>query len=427
MEKDMYSYLQSYLPEGFISSLRAEMEKSTPNKGFVLNRAKCSEETLKEDVPSCEKDKRLENLFRYSQDECTPGREVLHSAGAYYILDPSAYEAISHLGFAKREIVLDMCAAPGGKTISYALNNPDSIIIANDISSQRAQELSSNVERMGLANVIVTSFDPSYFLINYQGFFTKIILDAPCSGTGMFRKEEKMKDDWDYEKTLHLLPIQDNLLSIAYKLLKKGGELIYITCSFLKEEDEDRISAFLLSHPDMKTEDVKMEEGYYEGTVKNTVHLFPNVFKGEGHFFALLKKDGMEETEWPLYRKAVLDERLGLYTFSYNKETYGLKYPLQPLLSLPSLRMGVKLTDSFEYSKIKEDHALSHYLPSSSSLPLSKEDSYRYLRGEELKSKSEIKDGTVIFSYKGINLGFGKKKGDRIHNCYPKGLRLRNI
>lgn len=422
----MYSYLASYLSQEEIADLKSEMDKSVPDKGFILNNQKATPELIKDEFPSAVEDPANKGLFRYDPLSDHPGKNLLHEGGAYYILDPSAAEAISVLGTGRQDFVLDMCAAPGGKTIAFALNNPKSLIIANDISPLRAQELSKNVERLGLSNVIVTSYDPKVLLQKFPRQFSLVILDAPCSGTGMFRKEEKMKEDWSIEKTASLLSIQKSLLSEAYAFLKEGGELMYLTCSFLSQEDEDQISGFLSAHSDMKTEDIIMKKEYREGKVKNTVHLLPSLFKGEGHFFALLKKEGTLDTSFPpLFSKAKYDENLKLYTFSYRGEEYGLNYVNADLISLYALRFGLKITNSVKYAKSPYDHALSHYPHEASKVEMSLKEGLGYLAGEEIKAASSLKDGLYIMSYKGVGLGFGLKKGPRIHNLLPKGLRKR--
>jgi 16S rRNA C967 or C1407 C5-methylase (RsmB/RsmF family)/NOL1/NOP2/fmu family ribosome biogenesis protein len=421
---DMYRYLSSYLSEEEIEGLRSEMESGRPpHKGFVANLGRVKKEDLFAAFPSLKEDEGDPVLFRYDPLKDSPGRTVFHEGGAFYILDPSAAEA-THVfkTIDEPHLVLDLCAAPGGKTISYALRNPKSLIVANDISKPRAETLSKNVERMGLANTVVTSLDPHVFAERFSASFDRIILDAPCSGTGMFRKEEKMKDDWSVEKTEALLPIQKDLLNLAYSLLKEGGELLYITCSFLKEEDEDQVASFLKEHPDMKTvRPEPFKDSYREGKLKDSVHLFPNLFEGEGHFFALLRKDGERaETVFPK-GKDPFDEKLGLYKIPYNGDTYALPYDMRDLMNLRPLRLGLKCTDSYEYAKIQEDHALSHYLKGDIELTL--EQAEAYFRGEELNLGAALKDGTHVVSYRGVSLGFVLKKGRRVRNVLPKGLR----
>lgn len=418
----MYSYLASYLPKGEIEALRVEMGRSTPNKGFIVNKQRISLEKIKEQFPQVRQDTENPTVFRYDMETVSPGKSILHEGGAFYIADPSAFEAIANLGFNNRKLVLDLCAAPGGKTIAYALNNPDSLIIANDISRLRAEELSKNIERLGLANVICTSLDPSFFSSNLSGVFDLVILDAPCSGTGMFRKEAKMEDDWSYDKTLRLTPIQDSLLKTAASLIRPGGQIIYLTCSFLKEEDEDRISEFLSNNSSFSIHQLKIKETYYQGTLPFSIHLFPTHFQGEGHFFQILDKVG-EGCDFLFEDKpSLFSQDHGLYETEILKDKWGLTHSSHFFSHLPFLRLGVKLTDTSQYAKSPFDHALSHWAkPGLPQYELDSEQAKSYLRGEE--SKGSLKDGIYVASYEGLGLGLVSVKGGRIRNLYPKGLR----
>lgn len=419
----MYERLNYYLDKSEIDKLEDEMNKPLKYKGLLINPKRINPAVLFEEFSSVQKDLTNPNFYTYSIDEDSPGKHILHSAGAYYMLDRSSMIVSKYLDPKKRELVLDMCAAPGGKTISYALKNPHALIIANDFSAKRAIELSGNVERMGIANVIVTNFQPSYFLENFSSYFDKIILDAPCSGTGMFRKESKMKEDWSYQKTLKLLPLQDQLLETGYKLLARGGSLSYSTCSFLKEEDEDRVEALLRKHSDLKVEPIPMEEGYFGGTIDGTIHLFPHIYKGEGHFLAKIKKDGKTPNLNTVERERDFKPELGLYSFKYNSEKHALPYYLNSLIQIKALRMGLKLTNNSKYSKCPHDHALSRYLSSAGSISLTETEAEKYLKGQELFHPCDKADGYYPVSYLNVNIGYVNKKGSKLKNCYPKGLR----
>ena len=421
--KEMYSYLSSYLSQEEISSLKEEMNKPYSYKGLAVNINRLPLELVKKEYEELESDDIDPIRLTYLENTIYPSKNIYHEGGGYYILDPSSLEASLQLGINNKKLVLDLCAAPGGKTIAYAIRNKDSLIIANDISYKRALELSKNVERLGLPNVIVTSLDPKVFLKYFENSFDQIILDAPCSGSGMFRKEKKMEEDWSIEKVNSLLPIQDSLLETSYKLLKKGGELLYITCSFLKEEDEDRIENLINNHIDINVVSPRIfRNEYKEGSIHNCIHLLPSLFKGEGHFFTLLRKDGEITDNMDNLTKSKFDNKLNLYIVNYQNEDYGINHFSPLFLKLNPLRIGIKLTNHSEYSKINEDHSLSHYSPFNK-LEVSKEDAILYLSGNELKGYDSYSNGTYIISYNSLGLGYGVKKGDRIKNIYPKGLR----
>lgn len=419
----MYTLLKNYLSLEQIDKLKEENAKPLKYKGLLINPYRTNSQVLFKEFNSIEEDDDNPNFYTYLKDVDSPGKNILHDAGAYYIMDRSSMIVSKYLEPKGKELVLDMCAAPGGKTISYALKNPQALIIANDYSKKRADELSGNIERLGIANVIVTNFEPRFFLDDFQGYFDKIILDAPCSGTGMFRKESKMKDDWSYQKTLKLLPLQDQLLETAYKLLAKGGTLSYSTCSYLKEEDEDRIAVLLRNHSDLQLEQIPLKEGYYEGTIDGTIHLFPHLYRGEGHFLAKVIKDGTTPKLETAEAKRDFDKTLNLYSFKYKKEKYALPFYLKSLLNLNAIRMGLKLTNSAKYAKCPFDHALSHYLDSANSISLNYEEAKNYLMGQELTTRSDKPDGFYPVSYLGLNLGYVNKVGIKLKNCYPKGLR----
>jgi 16S rRNA C967 or C1407 C5-methylase (RsmB/RsmF family)/NOL1/NOP2/fmu family ribosome biogenesis protein len=424
MENTIYTYLTNYLPKSEIDKLKIEMDNPLKYKGLLINPKKVSPFLLFEEFESLKEDPTNINFYTYIKDVDFPGRDILHTAGAYYILDRSSMLISKYLEPKNREIVLDMCAAPGGKTISYALKNPKALIVANDFSQKRAAELSGNVERLGIPNVIVTNFEPSYFLKDFREYFDKIILDAPCSGTGMFRKESKMKDDWSIEKMNNLLPLQDNLLDVAYMLLAKGGTLSYSTCSFMKEEDEDRVEVLLNKYKDINLVQLPLEEGYFEGTLKGTIHIFPHLYQGEGHFLAQLTKGGTTPALETIEKAQDFDKELNLYTFMYKLEKHALPFIVGSLTSLNALRMGLKITNTTKYAKCPFDHALSHYLDASKSIELTQEDATNYLAGQELVCKENLPDGFYTVSYKKVNLGYVNKKSTKLKNCYPKGLRI---
>ena len=162
-----------------------------------------------------------------------------------------------------KKVILDACASPGGKTIKLALENPDSLIISNEISFSRYKVLKENIERMGLKNVIATNHSLDFFLNDFKNYFDIVILDAPCSGSGMYRKQKEVLLDWSMDKVYRLSKLQKELIDIAANLITPSGQLIYSTCSFSKEEDEDVKDYFLNKHQNFSSIKVNADECYF--------------------------------------------------------------------------------------------------------------------------------------------------------------------
>ena len=219
------------------------------------------------------------------------GFHPLHHAGAFYMQDPSAMCVVESVDIPRDFMVLDLCAAPGGKTIQLSQKVSNGIVISNEIDFKRAKSLYSNIERMGLSNVIVTNNKPSDFLKSFQNTFDLILIDAPCSGEGMFRKYPESQELWSLDN-VNLCHNRDiEIVDIAHKLLKKGGILIYSTCTFAKEENEEIIS-YLLEKYEYEQIDIKdnLKSILKEGFIPKTYRFYPHISEGEGQFLAVLKK-----------------------------------------------------------------------------------------------------------------------------------------
>lgn len=426
---DFKTHLQKYLSTSDIDSLMAEMEKPWWN-GLFLNPRKLSNSEFLVQFPNVIPHPIIKNAFIYHKEEYALGKNILHDLGAYYIQEPSAMLVANLLDPQEDDVILDLCAAPGGKTIAASiLMNNKGLIVSNDLSYPRALTLSQNVERLGCANIVVTSFDINQANMKLNNLFTKIILDAPCSGSSMFRKEPKMRDDWSYEKVLRCAKIQINLLHQAFEMLKSGGEIIYSTCSFSYEENEEVIIEFLKTHPDATLEAIPHIPGEYRPlALPQTVRLFPHLFIGEGHFIAKIKKGGdlikdftkYQEEKEPLFKKIRKDFPLQDLTF-YRHESiiYGLPKHIG-YLGVPTLRFGVKIAE-IKHGNIAYDHALSRYLDSDRSIALNEEEINKFLRGECLNK--DIENGYHLVSYQGLNIGLTKASQGILKNHYPKGLR----
>lgn len=228
------------------------------------------------------KEKGDENEFTIELN--SPGKSPLHSAGAYYIQEASAMLPVTMLDITGGGLkVLDLCAAPGGKTTQIAdYMQGEGILICNEIVPSRAKILSENIERMGVRNALVISSDPNDLVVRVPRFFDRILVDAPCSGEGMFRKHPEARDEWSLENVKTCADRQDMILDCASQMLAPGGKIVYSTCTFSEEEDEGSVERFLFSHPDF----IQLGDGH---------RLFPHKDRGEGHFAAAFTHRGYED------------------------------------------------------------------------------------------------------------------------------------
>ena len=416
---DFKEHLKKYLSDEEIDNLISSFSLKE-NKGFYLNEKKMSKETLLKLFPNVKAHPIVPNGYLFDQDEYKLGKLIYHELGAYYIQDPSAMLVAHYLEPKQNQMILDMCAAPGGKSVMTSLLMNDSgLLLANDLSTSRANILLQNVERMGLGNVVVTSYDLNKFKNELKGQFDGIILDAPCSGSGMFRKMNEMKEDWTYEKVLKNAKIQKDLILLAYSFLKEGGTLMYSTCSYSYEEDEEVIE-HLLSNSDAKLEYIEDFVGFYRSKkYKETIHLFPSKFVGEGHYIAKIKKPGklneneMEKVELSLKENSKGNSKV-INHFILNQKLNEkiLKFALRP-----GLFLGSEIGDKFIPS-----HHYSHYVDSIESIELDKNEAIHFIKGESL-IKNNLETGYQFVSYLGMNIGVAHIVGSTLKNLYPKGLR----
>ncbi len=241
--------------------------------------------------------------FYYDAKKDNPAKHPYYFAGLYYIQEPSAMIPASILPVSPGDKVLDLCAAPGGKATELAAKlEGQGLLVANDISVSRAMALAKNLQIAGTKNAVVTAETPENLATHLGEFFDKILIDAPCSGEGMFRRDPHMVKDWLEKGPEYYAPIQRQILESAWKMLKPGGKLVYSTCTFASMEDEAMIQWFIDTYPDMKICPVERKEGFSEGrpelveggaeSLKECVRIFPHRTKGEGHFAVLLEKEG---------------------------------------------------------------------------------------------------------------------------------------
>lgn len=420
-------HLLKHFPSDIIEALLASMQEKEQH-ACLLNPYKMKDEEFLQLFPHVKKHPLVPHAYHYDKEEYTLGKTIYHEAGAFYLQDPSAMCVASFLPTKKGDYILDMCAAPGGKTIQAAFKEGVHVW-SNDLSYTRALTLSSNIERMGLDNVLVTAMNLEKMPACYHQFFDSIILDAPCSGSGMFRKQEEMKKDWTYEKVLSLAKTQKELLALADTFLKEGGYLLYSTCSYSYEEDEEPILEFLHAHENYELIALPSLPYFYSHPdLKGTLHLFPSLFEGEGQFIALLHKKGnaypscLKEEKRKTPNTSFLKEFPLSYAYYFEKENkiYGsdVYYRLE---KIPVLRLGLEIGE-YQKNRFIPSHALSHSSIHFPSIELNNEDIKRYLKGETIAIDSAL-SGYYAITFMGLSLGWGKAVQGTLKNLYPKGLR----
>lgn len=381
------------------------------------------------------------------------GATPWHHAGAFYVQDPGAMSAVAAVPIAKGAKILDLCAAPGGKShqaISAA--GREGLLVANEYIPSRAKTMVGNFERLGIPNAMVTSLDTAVLPTLFDSYFDLVICDAPCSGEGMFRKNELAAGEWSEGAVLASAKRQTEILKNAASLVRVGGYLLYSTCTYAPEEDEEIVDAFLAAHPDYRlvpvaesiravTADGILPKGAACGELAKCRRFYPHRSRGEGQFFALLVRSVGTQTPSILYKDASLplskeENRLlsdflssaapGLPPLVFRKvgdRIAALTSPF-PIPKASVFSVGVTV-GVVERARLIPHHQFFSAYGSffSRKVDLSSDDPRltAYLHGEEIFSEGE--SGYVAVLSDGIPLGGGKRVGDRIRNYYPKGLR----
>ena len=396
--------MKSLLKDEYDDFKKALLEK--PVKGLYLNRNKKNVERVLEEQ-YIEHHPIVENGYLYDENY-HPGRSAYFLAGLYYIQEPSAMLVADALPIEPDDFVLDMCAAPGGKSCEIATRlTGEGVLIANDIEASRARILSENIERFGLDNTIVTNVDPMRFTKQFQEAFDKIVLDAPCSGEGMFRKLEQAVDTWSEDKVLECAHIQKNLLKGAYDMLKQGGMVIYSTCTYSYEENEAMVH-YAVDELGFELLPLSKSHGLCPGVdLDEVVRCYPHHYRGEGHFIALLRKPGNSPRKvvrpmkpqvsqadlkvLKAFYQETLNKKVPAYIIENNGHLYAIKKNFPELKGIRVLRNGLYL------GEVRKNRFIPSY---SLALTLTKEDvirSYDYsCDSEEIKKyiHGETLEGT---------------------------------
>ena len=394
-----------------------------PYRGIRVNTLKISPDAFREIAPFALAPAAWEpNGFLISEEK--PGKYFYHDAGLYYVQEPSAMCAVPLLGARPGERVLDLCSAPGGKgtQIAQAMQGKG-LLVLNEKMPDRAKVLLQNVERMGIANAVVTCAEPSELAARLPAFFDRILVDAPCSGEGMLRKEPAAAENWSEENVFMCAERQKKILESAVSMLAPGGTLVYSTCTFAPEEDEETADWLVRAFPELTCTEQKK--------------IYPHRERGEGHFAArFIKEDGeraaFRAPKLPADRAAVAAYRAFAGDFlrrppegtfaSFGNSLCLLPGEVFPLGGLRVLRCGLQL-GTMEGKRFVPAHALALGVPRQDIAALCnypQEDIARYLHGEELPA-AELR-GWCAVAYEGWPLGLGKSSAS-MKNHYPKGLR----
>ena len=458
------------LPEKFLSRMEAMLGKEFPaflqsydfprKFGLRVNTNKISVEEFLEISPfHLEPIPWIDNGFFYDEND-RPSRHPYYFAGLYYLQEPSAMTPANRFSVNPGEYVLDLCAAPGGKATELGAKlQGNGFLVANDISNSRAKALLRNLELFGIKNSMVTNETPAKLAKYFPEFFDKILIDAPCSGEGMFHKEPKMAEYWLEKSPDYYAEIQKELIVQGAQMLKPGGKMLYSTCTFSKKENEETIAYLLEQCEDMEVLAPLGYGGFSEGfplegkseemcsQLKKCVRIFPHKMAGEGHFLALLQKKGNGEKSVP--RKTVaakkdekpdacVEEFLKLVSFDFSEGK--LKKEKDKVYFLPGdgnmpklryLRTGLYLGE-IRKNRFEPSQALAMALSPktfASCVLLSSKDirTVKYLKGEtidvaDLKPAKE--KGWELVCVDGFSLGFGKLDRGILKNKYYPGWRM---
>lgn len=394
------------------------------------------------------------NEAYYFDENVRPGKHPYHEMGLYYIQEPSAMSAAALLAPKPGMRVLDLCAAPGGKSTQLATYLGDSgLLVSNEINTQRSRILSQNIERMGIKNAIVTNEDSFVLASHFPGFFNAIQVDAPCSGEGMFRKLPEAIEQWSPENVAICAARQKEILDNAAVMLKPGGTIVYSTCTFSKEENEDVIECFLERHPDFTLEEME--------------RFWPHKVDGEGHFVAKLVRRGCVDTDLKADRKTkknknsknrknetkpaltkenmkllseFLDETISEDMAAWIKNSRLVMFGEQ-LYRLPDMEVDIKglkvqraglHIGEFKKQRFEPSHSLALALKLSEAknvvkLTCDNPQTIGFFNGQSVmlsdEQAAECKKGWALVCVDGYTAGWGKVNGTQVKNHYPKGLR----
>ncbi len=407
-------------------------------RGLRVNTLKCTADKMAAALPFALEPTPFCPDGYYIPPEITSlGNHPLHHAGAFYMQEPSATSAVEMLGVTPGDRVLDLCAAPGGKSTQIGAKlRGKGLLWSNEIVKSRANILLSNIERMGIRNAVVSNAHPEQLCAALPAQFDRVLVDAPCSGEGMFRKNSEAQTEWSPAHVQSCAERQLHILNSAKQALAPSGVLVYATCTFSQEENEGVITRFLADNPDFALEDAQVSFG--RPSMQWARRIFP-MDGGEGHFAARLRKNGTRIPSVPPLTTARADDKLSaFYESLFPEKPFGERLTLknnkimilpenyQEVKGLPVLRAGVLLGEIVK-NRIEPHHCAfmaATAADCAQTVDFSSDSAAikAFLHGEELAVPLSVR-GYAAVTVDGVTVGFGKASGGRLKNKYPKGLR----
>lgn len=420
-----------------------------PVRAFRVNTDKISlEEFEKINVFGAEKIPYVKNGYYFSFDKI--GNHPFHHAGMIYVQEPAAMAPAECIDIDPDWCVLDMCAAPGGKSTQLKNKlNENSVLVSNEIIPSRCKILTGNFERLGLKNTVTTCLDTGKLAKNFPKTFNFIMVDAPCSGEGMFRKDDTAIAEWSEENVRKCAARQREILENATICLKDGGYIVYATCTFSLEENEMVVDAFLQEHPEFELAEVKKEVQnatspgiFFEGCKEKNIHFtrrfYPHKAKGEGQFMALLKNKNEPSPQKATEKaksttdKIVTDFLISVledYNSSFVQLVGDKAFYFTP--DFP-IKKGVAFSCGVTIGEVKKNYVLPHHqffmamgkhFKRKIELAPDSEELKKYLHGEEISCDTD--NGWAVVTVNGCSVGGVKVSGGKGKNHYPKGLRVK--
>ena len=454
------------LPEKFTERMKAllgdeyadferALTEEKAKKGVRVNTLKCSSDELikASELPISPLDY-VENGFILTEESKGIGNTPEHASGQIYVQDPGAMASAEALDIEPGMLVADLCAAPGGKSTQIAAKlMGEGVILSNEYVPKRAKILVSNFERMGIKNGIVTSLDTKEFTKLYENIFDAVVVDAPCSGEGMFRKDVPAIEEWSEENVDICQRRQREILENAAVILKSGGRLLYSTCTYSLEENERVVNDFLKDHEEFELCEVKdslkatTQDGIvYDGADRDDLwkcrRFYPHKADGEGQFIALMQKNSggrgdflyKDSTKAPtkdeiklaedFFRTALCENpsgRISKYGENLVLISHGMPIPPKSVFSAGVLIGEIRGKNLFPSHQFFSAYGDLFKIK----VTLGREEAQRYVAGEEIDSPAECPTGYCAVFFGSAAIGGGKISGGKIKNHYPKGLRVR--